>query len=193
MTGGLLGRIVAALVVAAALLLGTWFVCSATTGASLITFRTGSMAPSMPQGALAVALPVDAADIAVGDVVTVQRGAGELPVTHRVVEVRTPGEASSASPLAPSERELVLKGDDNDHADLEPYIVSEARRVLFAAPGLGSALMLLQSPLGMGLLTLLAGGLTVWAFWPAGRDRGERESAGRHARSGRLAGEGTRS
>ena len=55
---GLLGGIAATLVVGAVLLLGAWFAYSAITGATLITFRTGSMAPTMPQGALAVALPV---------------------------------------------------------------------------------------------------------------------------------------
>lgn len=170
---GLLGGIAATLVVGAVLLLGAWFAYSAITGATLITFRTGSMAPTMPQGALAVALPVEAADIEVGDVVTVRRSASDMPVTHRVVEVREPQDPGSSA------RELVLKGDDNDAADFEPYTVEHARRVLVAVPGWGAALMLLQSPLGMGVLTLAAGALTAWAFWPA--RTGGRRPRGRHA------------
>src|SRR5690606_2208737 len=135
------------------------------TGATLITFRTGSMTPTMPQGAVAVSMPVTAAEIAVGDVVTVQRSGEELPVTHRVVEVRGPGEATSSTELPSDARELVLKGDDNDTVDMRPYVVTEARRAVVAVPQLGAALMLLQSPLGMGVMTLLAGLLTAWAFW----------------------------
>lgn len=80
----LLGSVAAIFIFAAALLVGGWFVYSATTGATLVVFRTGSMTPTMPQGAL----------------------------------------------------------------------------------NLGAALMVVQSPIGMGVLTLAAGLLTVWAFWP---------------------------
>ncbi len=159
----LLGTVAAVLVVAAALVLAGWFVFASLTGATLITFRTGSMSPTMPQGALAVSLPVTAEEIAVGDVVTVQRADSRLPVTHRVVEVRLPPDAAM---LPAGTRELVLQGDDNDTVDSSPYVVADARRVVFAVPRLGTAIMLLQTPLGMGALGLLAGALTVWAFWP---------------------------
>ena len=163
----LLRGAVATVVIAVALLLGAWFAFSALSGATLITFRTGSMSPTMPQGALAVSLPTAASDVKVGEVVTVQRGAGELPVTHRVVEVRTPAQASSEAPLAQDQRELVLQGEDNDAVHFAPYVVDRVRRVAFAMPGAGAVLMLLQSPLGMGMLTLFAGAMTAWAFWPA--------------------------
>lgn len=153
------------MLVAAVLTVLGWFAFSAVTGATLITFRTGSMSPTMPQGAVAVSMPVAAVQIEVGDVVTVQREGEQLPVTHRVVEVRGPGEASTGT-LPEGARELVLKGDDNDTVDALPYVVAEARRAVFAVPHVGAALMLLQSPLGMGTLTLLAGLLTAWAFWP---------------------------
>lgn len=158
-------RAVTTILVAAVLVVCGWFVFAAVTGATLITFRTGSMSPTMPQGAVAVSMPVTAKEIVAGDVVTVQRPGEALPVTHRVVEVRSPGEASSAG-IPVDARELVLQGDDNDTPDLRPYVVAEARRVMFAIPGLGSALMLLQSPLGMGTMTVLAGALATWAFWP---------------------------
>lgn len=175
-----LGTAAATLVVVAAVALACWFAFALTTGATLITFRTGSMAPSMPQGALAVTLPVDAPGIAVGDVVTVPRSSDGQPVTHRVVEVRDAAAARSETPLEAGQRELVLKGDDNDAVDARPYVVSEARRVVFAVPGAGAALGVVQSPIGMGVLVLLAGALTVWAFWP--RDPSpEAQRAGRHA------------
>lgn len=160
----ILGRASTVLIVAAALALAAWFAFSAISGARLVAFRTGSMSPAMPQGAVAMSVPVAAAEIRVGDVVTVRRAGAELPVTHRVVEVRGAEAASERIPAGA--RELVLKGDDNDRADARPYVVREAHRVVFSAPGLGAALALLQSPIGMGALILAAGALTVWAFWP---------------------------
>ncbi|GAB3596295.1 hypothetical protein GCM10027408_04830 [Microbacterium tumbae] len=159
---------VTAFLVVAVLVMAGWFVFSALTGATLITFRTGSMSPTMPQGSVAVSLPVRADEIEVGDVVTVLREGEELPVTHRVVEARDPAQASSQG-IPADARELILKGDDNESVDLKPYVVDEARRVLFAIPGIGAALMLIQSPLGMGTLTVLAGALATWAFWPRRR------------------------
>lgn len=159
------GSAITALLVIAVIALAGWFVFASSTGATLITFRTGSMAPTMPQGALAVSLPVTADEIRVGDVITVQRGSGELPVTHRIIEIRdAPHGAHSGA------RELVMQGDDNEHPDMLPYTVTDARRVVFALPVLGTALMLAQSPIGMGVMTLLAAALVVWAFWPGGRD-----------------------
>lgn len=166
MLSRVVGVAVTVLLVVTALALGGWFGYAALSGASLVTFRTGSMSPTMPQGAVAISLPVTAAEIREGDVVTVERAGEALPVTHRVVEVRSADTATSETPLSPGERELVLKGDGNDTVDFLPYTVSDARRVVFAVPWLGNALMLLKSPLGMGVLTLMAGALAVWAFWP---------------------------
>lgn len=161
-----LGAAVTTIIVVAALILAFWFAFSALTGATLITFRTGSMSPTMPQGALALSMPVAATDIKVNDVVTVKRAGEELPVTHRVVEVRDADHATQEQRIPDDARELVLKGDDNATIDLLPYVVKDARRVVFAVPNAGSALMLMQSPIGLGLLILLAGSITTWAFWP---------------------------
>lgn len=161
-----LGTAATVIVIAAAVILAGWFVLATTTGATLITFRTGSMAPTMPQGSVGIALPIAAADIAVGDVVTVQRAGEPLPVTHRVTEVRGADTAAADEPLPAGARELILKGDDNETVDFLPYIVTHAKQVVFALPGVGNALMLLQSPIGMGTMTIVAGGLATWAFWP---------------------------
>ncbi|MGI6877621.1 signal peptidase I [Microbacterium sp. gxy059] len=170
-----LGTAVTTILVVTASSVVLWYLFSALTGATLITFRTGSMSPTMPQGAVAVAFPISAADIRVGDVVTVSQGEGSLPVTHRVVEVRDDAEATSADPLPEGGRELVMRGDDNDAVDLHPYVVTEARRVAVAVPHVGAALMVLQSPLGMGAMTLVAGALTAWAFWPRRPDEDDDE------------------
>lgn len=165
----LISRTATTFLVAAVIGVATWFVFSAVSGATLIVFRTGSMSPTMPQGSVAVSMPVSADEIDIGDVVTVQPANRQLPVTHRVVEVREVAVAAHEQEVTANARELVLKGDDNDTADIRPYVVTEARRAVFAVPALGSALMLLQSPIGMGVLTLVAGALTAWAFWPRRR------------------------
>lgn len=175
------------LIVVAALGLACWFVFSAVGGASLITFRTGSMSPTMPQGAVAVTVPVRAPDIAVGDVVTVQRAGESTPVTHRVVEIgdirpRAENEAdlrASAPGSGPPDlssadaRQLVMQGDDNDTPDSLPYALTDARKVIFALPHAGAWLMALQTPAAMGALILLVGAFTVWAFWPRPEERAE--------------------
>lgn len=165
-----LGTAATVVIIGAAVSLAAWFAFAAFTGATLITFRTGSMAPTMPQGAVGVALPVSASEISVGDVVTVQRAGEQLPITHRVTEIRTAEFATGDSPIPVGARELVLKGDDNENVDLLPYVVTHARQVVFAVPGAGNALMLLQSPIGMGAMTIVAGALATWAFWPKRAD-----------------------
>lgn len=177
-----------AIIVVAALSLACWFVFSAITGATLITFRTGSMSPTMPQGAVAVSIPVQASDIEVGDVVTVQRAGESMPVTHRVIEIsevppqkehnadiRAAAPGSGPPDLTSTgARQIVMQGDDNDTPDHLPYALTDARKVVASVPFVGTALMMLQTPLAMGALILLAGAFVVWAFWPrpAGQDEG---------------------
>ena len=66
-------------------------VLALTAGITLIMFRTGSMSPSIPAGAVAVVQRVPASSIEIGDVVTVDRS-GDLPVTHRVTSVEAGAE-----------------------------------------------------------------------------------------------------
>lgn len=161
-----LGAAATALIVAAAIGLACWFVYSLTTGATLVIFRTGSMSPTIPQGSLAISVPVEAEEIRVGDVVTVKRPDQDLPVTHRVVEIREPGDPALSEPIPPEARSLIMQGDANATVDRLPYVVIEARKVVFSVPHVGHGLMLLQSSLGLGVMTLIAGTLTIWAFWP---------------------------
>lgn len=179
------GSAATTLIVVAALTLAGWFVFSAVTGASLITFRTGSMAPTMPQGALAITLPVTASELEVGDVITVRRSGEKLPVTHRILEIgpvqeraenaadiRAAAPESGPPDLSSTDaRQIVMQGDANKTPDSLPYALTDARRVIVAVPGLGSTLMLLQSPFGIGIMLLFTGSLTVWAFWPESAPR----------------------
>ncbi|GGA65886.1 hypothetical protein GCM10011490_15680 [Pseudoclavibacter endophyticus] len=136
-----------------------WLAFAALTGAQLIVFKTGSMSPTMPQGAAAVVLPVPASDLEVGDVVTVQSHGSDLPVTHRIVAI----EPAAAAPGATA---LTLRGDANTEDDQAPYVVTEAHRVVASMPGLGTVIALAQTPISMGVFTLVAALLVVRAFWP---------------------------
>lgn len=137
-----------------------WFVASQLLGLSVIVFRTGSMAPTLPQGAAAVSTPVSAEELRIGDVITVQRSGEALPVTHRIISI---------DPVAgePDQRSVVLQGDDNATPDQQPYVVSETDRVLFGVPGAGAALVALQTPVALGAMTLALAGIIAWGQWPA--------------------------
>lgn len=174
------GTAVTTVLVVAAVALAAWFVFAGSAGATLIVFRTGSMAPSMPQGAVAATLPVQASELEVGDVITVQRAGESVPVTHRIIEIgplqerpENAADIRAAAPdtgppdlTSPHARQISMQGDDNSTPDHLPYALTDARKVIFSVPYLGAVLMLVQSPLGMGLVILGVGGLVTWAFWP---------------------------
>lgn len=123
---------------------------------SLIMFGTGSMAPTIPAGSVAVVQRINGAEIKLGDVVTVDRP-GRLPVTHRVVEiVEVDGDTAT----------FRLQGDANEHPDPEPYTAEHVRIVLWSIPGLAPFVVLFQNPLVLALMTLGATAVVVWAFWP---------------------------
>ena len=128
-----------------------------TMGITLMMFSTGSMAPTIPAGSVAVVQQTPASQIEVGDVVTVDRPE-QLPVTHRVTSVE-PG--SSAA-----ERTITMRGDANEQDDPHPYVVSNVRTVLWSAPGVAPLIVQLGSPLVLGGITLGAALLVGWAFWP---------------------------
>ncbi|CAH0222276.1 Signal peptidase I W [Arthrobacter sp. Bi83] len=126
---------------------------------TFVVFRTGSMEPVYPVGAMAAVREVPASSLKPGDVATVQRTAGAMPVTHRVVSV-TPDPASKEGAV------LILKGDANSSEDPVEYRVQSARRVLFSLPSVGSWVMGLRSPWAIGASTVLLAALVGWVFWP---------------------------
>jgi signal peptidase len=137
-------------------------------GYSLIMFKTGSMTPTIPAGSVALVQKISAAEIAVGDVVTVER-ASALPITHRVTGVE-PADAEGM-------RTLTMKGDANDVEDPAPYTVSDVRVVRGSVPGLANVIVWFGSPWVLGGITLGASLLVVWAFWPRREHAGSEESS----------------
>lgn len=118
------------------------------TGMRPIIFQTGSMAPDIPAGSLALTVPVSADDIAVGDVVSAPRAGDGRLVTHRVVSTERHGTL----------RLIRMRGDANEADDATPYDVTNgAQRLVWSAPGVGEALASIRSPwLLVGLVALLA-------------------------------------
>lgn len=126
---------------------------------SIMMFRTGSMSPTIPAGSIAVVRAVPATEVEEGDVVTVDRGEGALPVTHRVTAILETGAADG-------EVSFTMRGDGNDVDDPEPYTAAEVRRVLFSIPRAAQVVQWMGNPYVLGGLTLGATALVIWAFWP---------------------------
>ncbi|WP_232531768.1 signal peptidase I [Microbacterium halophytorum] len=159
-----LGEALLWLAAAAGVLFAALAVLAVTMDITLMMFRTGSMSPTIPAGSVAVVQETPAGEVTVGDVVTVDRGEDELPVTHRVTSV--------ADGASPDERVITMRGDANDADDPFPYTVTTVREVLFSVPGVAPVMVWLGHPLVLGGLTLAAGVLVVWSFWP----RAQREA-----------------
>ncbi|GAA3654178.1 signal peptidase I [Microbacterium marinilacus] len=135
-----------------------WLLASWLLGLHLVVLTTGSMSPGMPPGTAAVERTVAAAELRVGDVVSVPRaGDGEV-VTHRIVEISSNGE--------PDQRTLTLQGDANDGPDTQPYTVSRAGLVVVAVPAVGYVVTFLGSPAGITLLAVLIPAGVLWVLWP---------------------------
>jgi signal peptidase len=139
---------------------------------SLVMFRTGSMAPTIPTGSLAVVKRIPADQARVGDVVTVNRPGHQLPITHRVVSV-TPGGDGNAT--------LVLKGDANASVDAAPYRVHTVRQVIWHAAGLARVIVWFGRPLVLATLTVLVAALVTWVLWPRREENDEQDEAAEDA------------
>ncbi|MCH8569789.1 signal peptidase I [Nesterenkonia sp. AY15] len=129
---------------------------------SLIMFRTGSMEPTIPTGAVAVVQEISAEEVEVGDILTVDRD-DQLPVTHRVTSIE-PGAGSA-------ERVIRMQGDANETEDPHPYTITEARLSLFHIPHIANAVNQLNNPYLLGLITVVAAAGVGWTFWPREEDR----------------------
>jgi signal peptidase len=121
---------------------------------------TGSMEPALSPGDAVVVDAVDAGAIAVGDVITYRRTAGDdVPTTHRVVDVVT-GEAGVA---------FQTKGDANEDADAG--LVTPDRlvgKVVLTIPYIGYVVQFVNSPAGFLALVVVPLGLLllteVWSM-----------------------------
>nr|WP_272928699.1 signal peptidase I [Leucobacter luti] len=92
-------------------------------GLRVYVITSGSMSPTVSEGALILTQRVDVSELAIGDVVTTQRSPESRTVTHRIVEI---GEREVGGAAA-----LRLQGDANPAPDPAPYLVDSAQRYLF--------------------------------------------------------------
>ncbi|GEE00131.1 hypothetical protein nbrc107696_05770 [Gordonia spumicola] len=128
-------------------------------GVTPLVFRSGSMSPDIPTGSLALARTVDAADLRVGDVVSVDNEVGTR-ITHRVIGIENVGDGSVS---------LTLKGDANRVPDPSPYVVTRADRVITSVPVLGYVAAWLSSKTAIFIGGIIAGALLMLAFGPIRR------------------------
>ncbi|GAA2977910.1 signal peptidase [Microbacterium terrae] len=149
------------------------FVCGSLFGIRVVLFSTGSMDPTIPAGSAAVTREIPAAEIDVGDVVTVERS-GKLPITHRVVTV-------AEVPDTAETRSIVMRGDANAVDDPFPYEVDEVGLVLFSVPGIAAAISSLRSPWVLAGTTIAATALVVFVCWPRRRSSVRDEHEGEDA------------
>lgn len=125
-------------------------------GLTPLVVRSGSMAPTIGVGDIAVARSVPADDVRVGDVVSVTRADGTR-VTHRITTI---------SARVGNSTTITLRGDANPVADAEPYTVTSADRVAFHIPKAGYVLTWFATPWVWALATIAVLGLLWLAFRP---------------------------
>jgi signal peptidase len=133
-------------------------------GAKPLVFRSGSMAPTIPTGALGISIPVEAAALQAGDIISVETAAG-VRITHRVVQADVSGDTAT----------VTLKGDANSIPDAEPYVLRKTERVVAHAPLLGYAVAWLSSSAAVFAGGLFTAYLLYLAFGAPGRRRTQRE------------------
>ncbi len=111
-----IGNSVLWIVAFAGVLAGGLWVANALGLVQPLVVVSGSMEPGIMTGDLVFSTPIQAADLAVGDVATLPSTLTGKLVTHRVIDITAGQEAG---------RFLVhMKGDANEFADSEEYVVS---------------------------------------------------------------------
>ncbi|UVE96629.1 signal peptidase I [Dietzia sp. B32] len=155
------------------------------TGAQAYTVLTGSMEPEISPGALVVVRPTPAHELRTDDVITFQPYSGNpAVVTHRITGIFYDGVGRMR---------LYTQGDANNTPDDWALLPEQVRGVMwYSVPQLGRLNVLLTGESRAVAITIVAGGLIVYAVLMIGgglRD-GSREK--RAARAELDKGEGTR-
>lgn len=105
-------------------------------GVHYLAVLSGSMAPEIPQGSLAISVPTDAADIEPGDVVSYVADENLTITTHRVTSVD------------PANGTVTTKGDANEVADCPVLKGNVLGTVNITIPYLGYPVVFLSTTLG---------------------------------------------
>jgi len=153
------------------------------TGRQTIIVGGGSMEPAVPIGAAIVVAPVAAADLHVGDVVSLRAGKDRALFTHRIVEVLQRADGTWVR----------TKGDANANPDPTPVPARDIEgRVQLTIPIAGYLIALLSVPVGVLFLIGLAAMLlaAVWLLESLELDEVDRDRAARRGNDDRVAGLG---
>ena len=117
------------------------------TAAPVLVVGGASMEPSIHLGSVAIDQPVTAADLAVGDVVSLKVGPKQVIFTHRITR------------LVPRDDGLWIETKGDNNATIDPSIVPATDvigRVQVVIPLLGFVVQVLSTPSGLAL-TFMAG------------------------------------
>jgi signal peptidase I len=116
-------------------------------GGQALAVGGASMAPAIPVGSAVIVTPVEARDLAVGDVVSLVAGKANTVFTHRIIRIAEHDGATL----------LETKGDANATAD--PTLVpveAVVGRVQWTIPLAGYVITLLSLPIGVAFVLGLA-------------------------------------
>lgn len=149
----LLGEIALTVAAVLGLAMASVTVVAARAGMRPLVVRSGSMEPTIRSGSMVLVQRVAAGEIAVGDVVAVERP-DHTRVTHRVVDLERRGETA----------ELTLKGDANEDVDPAPVNVVEADRLIGQVPEVGRFAAWLATAPGGFVLGCLVSAVTMLAL-----------------------------
>ncbi|MFL6090588.1 MAG: signal peptidase I [Aeromicrobium sp.] len=127
-------------------------------GLTPLIVQSGSMEPTVKTGSLLITRDTPAAQLRVGQVVTVKRHDHTL-VTHRIVQITHRGATAS----------IELKGDANKVRDPEVYDVRQAGRMVVAIPFAGRVAAWMSGSTGLFFLGIYVAFLVaaVYADWKA--------------------------
>jgi signal peptidase len=119
-------------------------------GYRMLIVRSGSMTGTADTGSLVVARPIAAADVAVGDVILIQRkGADDIllaPVLHRVIQRHVDDDGLLV---------VQTKGDANPDPDPSPFALQGPTVTpVVIIPLVGFALARIQTPIGVLALVI---------------------------------------
>lgn len=168
-----------------ALLLGLVLIVFAPSwwGLDLRGVASGSMAPTIPLGAVVIVQPVETNTILPSDIITFQ--SPEIPnsvVTHRVVEVTLSG----------GERAFRTQGDANDDPDLELVPASQVLgRVMLDLPYLGYLSQFIRTRQGWFLIVIVPAGILILMelisilklIWSGSKEPGKEKGSARRPQS----------
>ncbi len=116
----------------------------------LLVVLSGSMEPAVKTGSLIVIKPFDSYQI--GDVITF-KGEGEIPTTHRIVEMRV----ETGKPI------YRVKGDANEEADRAEVLQRNVLgKKILHVPYMGYLVETAKKPYGFAALIIIPGVYIIW-------------------------------